>query len=58
MEVLLRMIGCGVLTAGILEGFSEQEYWSGLPVSPPVEHILSEFQYDPSILGGPAWHGS
>ena len=23
--------------------FSRQEYWSGLPFSPPVDHILSEF---------------
>jgi len=24
-------------------GFSQQEYWSGLPFPPPVDHILSEF---------------
>ena len=23
-------------------GFSQQEYWSGLPFLPPVDHILSE----------------
>ena len=23
-------------------GFSRQEYWSGLPFSPPVDQILSE----------------
>ena len=23
-------------------GFSRQEYWRGLPVPPPVDHILSE----------------
>ena len=41
-------------------GFSRQEYWSGLPFSSPVDHVLSETWpvHDPSILGGPAWHGS
>ena len=24
-------------------GFLRQEYWSGLPFSSPVDHILSEF---------------
>ena len=24
-------------------GFSQQEYWSGLPFPPPVDHILPEF---------------
>ena len=24
-------------------GFSQQEYWNGLPFPPPVDHILSEF---------------
>ena len=24
-------------------GFSRQEYWSGLPFSSPVDHVLSEF---------------
>ena len=23
-------------------GFLRQEYWSGLPLPPPVEHVLSE----------------
>ena len=23
-------------------GFSQQEQWSGLPVPPPVDHVLSE----------------
>ena len=23
-------------------GFSQQEYWSGLPFSPPVDHVLLE----------------
>jgi len=23
-------------------GFSKQEYWSGLPFPPPVDHVLSE----------------
>ena len=23
-------------------GFSQQEYWSGLPLSPPVDHVFSE----------------
>ena len=23
-------------------GFSQQEYWSGLPFPPPVDHVLSE----------------
>ena len=26
----------------LFSGFSRQEYWSGLPLSPPVDHILSE----------------
>ena len=38
-------------------GFSRQEFWSGLPFPSPVDHVLSE-HHDPSILGGPAWHGS
>ena len=24
------------------KGFSRQEYWSGLPFPPPVDHVLSE----------------
>ena len=24
-------------------GFSQQEYWNGLPFPPPIDHILSEF---------------
>ena len=31
--------------------FSRQEYWSGLPLSSPVDHILSEL----SILIRPSW---
>lgn len=26
----------------LLMGFSWQEYWSGLPFPPPVDHVLSE----------------
>ena len=37
-------------------GFSRQEYLSGLPFPPPVEHVFSTFHYDPSTLGGPARH--
>ena len=30
-------------------GFSWQEYWSGLPFPPPVDHVLSKCDsYDPS----------
>ena len=32
-------------------GFSRQEYWSGLPLPPPVDHILSEL----STLTSPSW---
>ena len=32
-------------------GFSRQEYWSGLPFSSPVDHILSEC----SIITCPSW---
>ena len=41
-------------------GFSRQECWSGLPFPSPVDHVLSEhlLHCDPSILGGPARHGS
>ena len=42
-------------------GFSRQEYWSGLPFSSPVDHVLWPLlhgPHDPSILGGPTWHGS
>ena len=38
-------------------GFSRQEYWSGLPFTPPMDHILSEV-YTTSVLGDPEWHGS
>ena len=30
------------LTGTHVHGVSRQEYWSGLPVPPPVDHILSE----------------
>jgi len=32
-------------------GFSRQEYWSGVPVPSPVEHVLSEF----STMTCPSW---
>ena len=32
-------------------GFSRQEYWSGLPFSSPVDHILSEL----STMTHPSW---
>jgi len=32
-------------------GFLGQEYWSGLPFSPPVEHFLLEL----STLKRPSW---
>ena len=32
-------------------GFSRQEYWSGLPLSSPVDHILSEL----STMTLPSW---
>ena len=31
--------------------FSRQEYWSGLPFPPPVDHVLSEF----STMTHPSW---
>ena len=33
------------------KGFSEQEYWSGLPSPPPVDRVLSEC----SIMTLPSW---
>ena len=30
------------LTDWLFMGFSRQEYWSGLPISSPVDHVLSE----------------
>ena len=38
-------------------GFSWQEYWSGLPFPPPVEHIYQNSPLWPICLGGPcmAW---
>ena len=39
-------------------GFSRQEYWNGLPFPPLVDHVFSSLQYDLSVLGGLAWHGS
>ena len=42
----------------LLMGFSRQEYWSGLPFPSPVEwHYVRPLHHDPSILGGPTWHG-
>ena len=32
-------------------GFSRQEYWSGLPFTSPVDHILSEL----STMTHPSW---
>ena len=32
-------------------GFRQQEYWSGLPFPPPVDHILSEF----FTMTSPSW---
>ena len=35
-------------------GLSKQEYWSGLPVPSPVDHVLSELSMMTlSVLGGP-----
>ena len=40
-------------------GFSGQECWSGLPFSSPVDHVFVRILcHDPSVLGGPTWHGS
>jgi len=36
-------------------GFSRQEYWSGLPFSPPVDHNLSEL-YSMTCLSPVALH--
>ena len=38
--------------------FSRQEYWSGLPVPSPVDHILSDLSTMTGPLGWPhtAWH--
>ena len=38
-------------------GFSRQEYWSGLPFTSPVDHILSDLSTMPARLGWPhrAW---
>ena len=35
----------------LFTGFSRQEYWSGLPFSSPVDHILSEL----STMNHPSW---
>ena len=37
-------------------GFSQQEYWSGLPFPPPVDHILSEL-FTMTCLSWVALHG-
>ena len=40
-------------------GFFRQEFWSGLTFPPHSGlHFLRTLQYDLSVLGGPAWHGS
>ena len=39
-------------------GFSWQEYWSGLPLPPPMDHVLSEFSTVTVCLGWSAWHDS
>ena len=40
-------------------GFSRQEHWNGLPFPSPVEpHFVRTLHHDPSILDGPAQHGS
>ena len=40
-------------------GFSQQEYWSGLPFPPPADHgFVRTLHCHLSILGGPAQHGS
>ena len=38
-------------------GFSRQEYWSGLPFTSPVDHILRPLHHDLTALAGPptAW---
>ena len=38
-------------------GFSRQEYWSGLPFPPPVDHTLPDLSTMPACLGWPhrAW---
>ena len=43
-------------------GFSRPEYWSGLPLPSPVPfstgpHSVIPLYHDPSVLGGPTWHG-
>ena len=35
----------------LFTGFSREEYWSGLPIPPPVDHYLSE----PSTMTHPSW---
>ena len=39
-------------------GFSRQEYWSGLPLPSPVDHILSELPTMTHLSFGPTQHGS
>ena len=35
----------------LLIGFLRQEYWSGLPFPPPVDHVLTEL----STMTHPSW---
>ena len=37
-------------------GFSRQEYWFAIPFS-SGPHSVRSLQHDPSVLGGPTWHG-
>ena len=39
-----------------VQGFSRQEYWSGLPFPPPVDHVLSEL-FTMTFLAWVALHG-
>ena len=41
----------GVIPFYAAHGFSQNTFWSGLPVSPPVDHILSEL----STVTRPSW---
>ena len=39
-------------------GFLQQEYWSDLPIRPPVDHVCQFSSNDPSLLDVPAGHCS
>ena len=41
----------GVVSFCLFMGFSKQEYWSGLPFTSPVDHVLSEL----STMIRPSW---